>query len=290
MANSPRTSQLNIVQGDKSPIAFQLLDRRQSPVTGLEDRTAQISIFESGNNALRQFTEVTVDAEGTFIFNIDTVLNTGAHEMRVKVGDYYFPSDTGTFTFNILPAHDITTEVDPTDIKTIDLVIDALADEILDYFYPELQNETARYFEENADKFKGEKGDKMTLEDLTPEEIEMLKGEKGDKGEQGEQGIQGERGLNGEQGERGLPGDRGEKGEKGDKGDKGDKGEALTFEELSLEQREALRGEKGEKGADGKDGVDGKSVAIAPKIYTMEEYYALPSIDPNTLYFIEGEF
>lgn len=295
MANSPRTSQLNIVQGDKSPIKFQLLDRKQSPVTGLEGQIAQVSIFEAGNNALRQFSEGVLDKDGIFTFNIEPILNVGEHEMRVKVGDYYFPSDTGTFTFNLLPAHDITDEVDPTDIQTIDLIVDILSEQILDLFRPELQKETVKYFEENADMFrgeKGEKGDKMTVDDLTPEEILSLKGEKGDQGDKGDPGDPGPKGvdgLNGTKGDKGDPGDPGPMGPTGPKGDKGDQGDPLTFEELTPEQKEALRGETGRAGLDGVDGKDGKSVAVAPKIYTMEEYLALGEYDENTLYFIEGE-
>src|SRR5699024_6757800 len=188
-------------------------------------------------------------------------------EMRVKVGDYYFPSDTGTFTFNILPAHDITTEIDPTDIQTIDLVIDALADEIIDYFYPVLEETTHEYFVENAPVFKGEP---FTYEDFTPEQLTELsmkvaseskdedgntivtfsdgtavtvsKGDKGDKGDRGEQGIQGERGLTGDQGERGLTGLTGAK---------GDKGDPVTYEELTPQQKLELKGEKGDKGDKG---------------------------------------
>ena len=105
---------------------------------------------------------------------------------------------------------------------------------------------------------KGEKGDQgdpgvdgtVAFEDLTPEQIAMLKGDKGDKGDigdtgaqgpQGEQGIQGpqgiqgetgpagpqgEQGIQGEQGLQGIQGIQGETGPQGDKGDTGDTGDS----------------------------------------------------------------
>lgn len=280
MANSPRTSQLNIVQGDKSPIAFQLLDRKQQPITSINGQIAEISIFESKGMVLREFSESRVD-DGVFTFNLEQVLNTGSHEMRVKVGDYYFPSDTGTFTFNILPAHDITTEIDPTNVQTIDLVIDALADEIIDYFYPILEQTTHEYFVENAPVFRGED---FKYEDFTPEQLEELslkvhteskdsdgntvitfsdgstvtvsKGDKGDKGDQGIQGIQGEIGRTGDKGDRGLTGLTGAKGEKGN---------ALTYEELTPQQKLELKGDKGEKGDKGDKGDPLRYADLTPE-------------------------
>lgn len=231
MANSTRTSQLNIVQGDKSPIAFQLLDRRQQPITSINGQIAEISIFESKGMVLREFSEARVD-DGVFTFHLEQVLNTGSHEMRVKVGDYYFPSDTGTFTFNILPAHDITTEVDPTDVKTIDLVIDALADEIVDYFYPVLEETTHEYFVQNAPVFKGEA---FTYEDFTPEQLTELsmKVATESKDEDGNTIVTFSDGSTVTI----------SKGDKGDKGDQGEQGDPLKFADLTPEQREELQQE-----------------------------------------------
>lgn len=192
MANHTRTKQLNIIQGDKSSMQFQLLDRSQKVMTDISGQQAEIRIFEKKNGALREYQEATVE-NGVFTFNIDSVLNVGKHELRIKVGDYYFPSEEGTFEFNILEAHDIT-DIDPTDVKTIDLVINALADEIVEYFRPVMHEEATAYFNENAASFKGEqgdqgkqgiqgiqgeKGDPFTYEDFTPEQLEKLKGEAG---------------------------------------------------------------------------------------------------------------
>ena len=58
----------------------------------------------------------------------------------------------------------------------------------------------------------------LNIENLTPEQIALLKGEKGDKGDTGEQGIQGIQGV------------------KGDKGEKGDKGDAFSYADFTPTQ------------------------------------------------------
>lgn len=59
-------------------------------------------------------------------------------------------------------------------------------------------------------------------------------------------------------GEKGDKGDKGDPGAKGEKGDKGDRGESLlTFEDLTLEEIEAIRGPKGDKGDTGPQGPKG---------------------------------
>ena len=79
-----------------------------------------------------------------------------------------------------------------------------------------------------------------------------MKGPKGDKGDKGDTGPQGEQGIQGPKGEKGADG-------------------TMTFEDLTEEQKESLRGPQGiqgpqgeqgvpgEKGADGVIGKDGKS-------------------------------
>lgn len=101
---------------------------------------------------------------------------------------------------------------------------------------------------------KGEKGDTGA---------QGLRGEKGDTGErgpQGETGATGERGPQGETGATGPQGPRGETGATGPQGPKGKDGE-VTFESLTDEQKESLRGEpgaKGEKGEKGEPGAKGE--------------------------------
>lgn len=62
--------------------------------------------------------------------------------------------------------------------------------------------------------------------------------------------LKGERGEQGPAGERGPAGDRGDPGPPGPAGADG----TITFEDLTPEQKESLRGEPGKDGVDGKDG------------------------------------
>lgn len=67
-------------------------------------------------------------------------------------------------------------------------------------------------------------------------------------------------------GEKGDKGDKGDPGAKGEKGDKGDRGESLlTFEDLTLEEIEAIRGPKGDKGDAGPQGPKGDKGDVGPQ-------------------------
>ena len=136
----------------------------------------------------------------------------------------------------------------------------------------------------------GPKGDKMTLDDLTDDELESLRGEKGDKGDpfvyadftpeqlaalQGPQGVQGPPGPQGDPGEaftyedftseqlaalrgpQGIQGPPGKNGADGQDGEKGDKGDPFLYSDFTPEQLEALRGPQGVQGPPGADGQDG---------------------------------
>lgn len=92
---------------------------------------------------------------------------------------------------------------------------------------------------------------------LTPEQIEKLKGPKG------EPGTPGQRGADGERGPQGVPGPPGPKGEpfkfsdftqeqlNALKGPKGDKGEPFKYSDFTAEQLLALKGPKGDPGNGG---------------------------------------
>lgn len=89
---------------------------------------------------------------------------------------------------------------------------------------------------------------------LTPEQIEKLKGPKG------EPGTPGQRGADGERGPQGVPGPKGEPFKYSDftqdqlnalKGPKGDKGEPFRYSDFTAEQLLALRGPKGDPGSGG---------------------------------------
>ncbi len=67
----------------------------------------------------------------------------------------------------------------------------------------------------------------------------------GPKGDRGDRGLKGEQGIQGIQGERGAQGQRGEQGIQGPPGRDG----VVTFESLSTEQRNSLKGETGSTGS-----------------------------------------
>lgn len=67
----------------------------------------------------------------------------------------------------------------------------------------------------------------------------------GPKGDRGERGLKGEQGIQGIQGERGAQGQRGEQGIQGPPGRDG----VVTFESLSTEQKNSLKGETGSTGS-----------------------------------------
>lgn len=116
----------------------------------------------------------------------------------------------------------------------------------------------------------GPKGDPLKFEDLTPEQIEQLRGPQGLPGEPGlpgEQGIPGQSGSDGKNGATFTPtvsssgdlswtNDQGLENPvtvniKGPKGDAGQDGKAFTFSDFTPEQLEELQGPQGEKGEDG---------------------------------------
>lgn len=80
---------------------------------------------------------------------------------------------------------------------------------------------------------------------------------KGEKGDKGEQGIQGEQGVQGEQGIQGPPGPQGNTGPIGPQGPKGADG-TMTFENLTPEQKESLKGDIGPQGEQGIQGPQGE--------------------------------
>lgn len=98
-------------------------------------------------------------------------------------------------------------------------------------------------------------------------------------GAQGKDGAQGPKGEQGIQGPQGIPGEQGPKGETGPQGPQGEKGldGSISFEELTDEQKELLRGpqgiqgpkgdkgDPGEKGADGQPGKDGAQGPAGPQ-------------------------
>ena len=82
-------------------------------------------------------------------------------------------------------------------------------------------------------------------------------GTAGPKGETGEPGPAGPKGDTGEQGPQGEPGPQGPKGDTGPQGPQGIPG-AVSFDELTEEQKESIRGPQGPKGDTGPQGPQGE--------------------------------
>ena len=95
-----------------------------------------------------------------------------------------------------------------------------------------------------------------------------IRGPSGSKGPQGEQGPKGDTGDTGPQGETGLQGEQGPagpQGEQGPQGEKGDKGDAFTYDDFTVEQLAALKGEKGDTGPQGPIGETGPAGPAGPQ-------------------------
>ncbi len=96
---------------------------------------------------------------------------------------------------------------------------------------------------------------KLRFDDLTDEQKLELKGERGARGQRGKQGLQGERGEKGDDGQDGKSFEWSEHEEKIFSEIEKHK---LTFEKLSDEERESLRGHRGARGQRGKQGPQGE--------------------------------
>ena len=94
--------------------------------------------------------------------------------------------------------------------------------------------------------------------DAGPQGATGPKGDTGDIGPQGEAGPQGPQGEIGPQGPQGEPGPQGPQGERGADG-------SVTFEDLTEEQRELLRGPQGEQGPQGEAGPQGPRGEVGPQ-------------------------
>ena len=168
--------------------------------------------------------------------------------------------------------------------------------------------EYADFTAEQLEALRGPKGDKMTLDDLTDDEIESLRGEKGDKGDPftyGDFTPEQLEALRGPQGVQGPPGTDGADGAPGADGVgcthswsgtvltvtsasgtssadlRGPKGDAFTYADFTAEQLEGLRGEDGadgQDGAPGADGQDGVDAEITGATATVDASTGTPSV------------
>lgn len=93
-------------------------------------------------------------------------------------------------------------------------------------------------------------------------------GPQGETGPQGPEGPQGPKGDTGEKGETGATGEQGPKGDTGETGatgPKGDTGAALTWNDLTEEQKAELKGETGATGPKGDTGETGATGSTGPE-------------------------
>lgn len=114
---------------------------------------------------------------------------------------------------------------------------------------------------------QGPKGDKGDAGNDGPEGPQGPRGDVGPEGPQGPQGDPGPAGPQGPAGETGPQGPQGPKGDAGPAGPQGPKGEDgnITFEELTPEQMELLRGPQGPEGPKGDTGDTGETGPEGPR-------------------------
>ena len=120
----------------------------------------------------------------------------------------------------------------------------------------------------------------VTFDELTEEQLAMLKGEKGDPGEpgpKGDTGPEGPQGIQGPKGETGATGATGPQGPKGDTGAQGAQGATGPQGPKGEKGETGPQGPKGEKGdmgpagPAGSDGVDGVGIQSVEQTTTSTE-------------------
>lgn len=304
LSGYPKARILHILQGDRTELEFELKDKNGETIE-LNETTGQVQIVESETDEIKAVTDAEVN-EGKAKFIIDTILPVGDYELYLKIGEYYFPSSTQSFVLKVEKAYDVT-DIDVSDLTTIDIVVDGLRDDVLQTISSELEAHVNYLVENDPDKFRGEKGEPFRFQDftddqlaqitpeapepvrpenMTTEELDLIRGHSAYQVavQEGYQGTEDEwlESLNGEDGEKGEPGlsayseavNMGFSGTKEDwldslKGEKGDRGQdgTVSFNDLTEEQIAMLR--------------------IPPKFYTREEFETLTEIDPHIIYIID---
>ena len=253
---------LTIIQSDDTVLEFTLRDKNLEPIT-LTEKVGQAQIIDSKRNALVATFDVQVDgSEATF--SIDKILPVADYELYIKIGNQYFPSKEQSFLLRVIKAYDVVDDIDLNSRTTIDIVVDALKDDVISTLKEQVEAQVDAIIKADPAKFKGEKGDKFTRDDFTQEDWLSLRGEDAVplkpsqlsgseleliRGHSAYQVAVNE-GFAGTEAEW-LATLKGEKGDKPTRKDfteeewaslKGEDGNSLTFEQLSPEQQEALRG------------------------------------------------
>src|SRR5699024_10277457 len=280
---------LTIMQGDKTELEFILKDKNSEPID-LKQSSGQAQIIDSEKDTLVAVFNVSVQGSKA-TFSIDKALPPSDYELYIKIGDYYFPSREDSFVLRVINSYDVVEDIDLEDIQTIDIVVDALREDVIEAMKPEVGSYVDQILANDPERFRGEKGDKFTIHDFTEEEFNSLRGSDGQPfvfenftteqlndlrltivssviDEDGNTTVTFNDGSTliipkGVQGERGLDGD------------------SVTFESLTPEQKSELTGHQGLsayqvavqegfvgsefewleslKGQDGTNGTDGKS-------------------------------
>ena len=290
---------LNIVSGDKTRLEFTLKDKNNTPIE-LSETTGQAQIVDSRGNALVAIFNAEVSGSQAS-FTINKALPALDYELYLKVGDYYFPSREDSFVLRVIESYDAVSDIDVRSIQTIDIVVDALREDIIEAMKPEVGSYVDQILADDPERFRGEKGDKFTVHDFTEEDWVSLKGEDGNSLTFEQLNTEQQEALRGHSAyqlavDAGFEGTEEEwieslKGDKGDKGDTGDSAyeEALKngFKGSEEEWLESLNGLDGTVAYSDLDESQKTALRVPPKVYTRDEYNNLSSIDPNTLYFIE---
>src|SRR5699024_9428249 len=210
----------------------------------------------------------------------------------------YFPSREDSFVLRVINSYDVVEDIDLEDIQTIDIVVDALREDVIEARKPEVGSYVDQILANDPERFRGEKGDKFTIHDFTEEEWASLKGEDGNSLTFEQLYTEQQEALRGHSAyqvalNEGFEGSSEEWFEslKGDKGDTGDS----AYEEArkngfvcsETEWLESLNGLDGTVAYSDLDESQKAALRVPPKVYTRDEYNQLAVKDPNTLYFIE---
>lgn len=248
---------LTIIQSDDTVLEFTLRDKNLEPII-LTEKVGQAQIIDSKRNALVATFDVQVDgSEATF--SIDKILPVADYELYIKIGNQYFPSKEQSFLLRVIKAYDVVDDIDLNSRTTIDIVVDALKDDVISTLKEQVEAQVDAIIKADPAKFKGEKGDKFTRDDFTQEDWLSLRGEDAvplKPSQLSGSELELIRGHSAYQVavNEGFAGTEAEwleslKGEKGDKGDSAYE-EALKngFEGTEAEWLESLKGDKGDKG------------------------------------------
>lgn len=260
---------MHMVQGDKTPLRFELKDRNLSPIR-ITDPNGTAQIVDMKTKTVRAMPIVDVN-DGLATFIIEDILPVGEYEIFLKIGKQYFPSSPNSFVLNITKAYDAT-DIDTSDITTIDIIVEELKETVLASLTEQIAGQVEGIISENPELFRGEKGEPFRFEDFTAEQLDSIKGEDGKP-------LLWEN-LSAEQIEN-L---------------KGEDGKSFDYDSLTAEQKLEIKGEKGVpftyndftpeqltalKGQDGEDGLSAYQIAVSEGFFGSESEWleSLKAVD-----------